>query len=213
MGLTHGMATGVRPELVVLPLRLPVKIFSGIAPPASLLSAMARRPVVSHLQHDATTQSGAIPGYDQLAPTPVSPTSPDQNFPARIGSSNHHINSDEPPPPSYEDAMAEEIGPLDGPRRDYNPPMDSPSSLAGTSDSFASDSKTGGLRRHISERLFPQNAPRNPDEPESVRESHLQTITTVPEDSYAPGWIGERVEIPPPKPPRRKDTKDAVREV
>lgn len=29
---------------------------------------------------------------------------------------------EEAPPPSYEDAIAEDIGPVDGPRRDYQQP-------------------------------------------------------------------------------------------
>ena len=41
VGLAHGVASGVRPELIVLPLRLPVQVWSGIAPPPQLLRAMS----------------------------------------------------------------------------------------------------------------------------------------------------------------------------
>jgi hypothetical protein len=213
VGLTHGMATGVRPELIVLPLRLPVKVFSGIAPPASLLDALASQPAPSHPLNDPVAFDSTSSSYDQPPPTPISPTVTDQNFPARFGSVSQPIDPDEPPPPSYEDAMAEDIGPLDGPRRDYNPPSDPPTSPSGSSNSFASDSKSGGLRRHVSERLFPQNAPRRPDEPEPMRESNLHNSITVPEDGEEVEKSTGAVEIAPPKPPRRQDTRDPIREV
>lgn len=213
VGLTHGMATGVRPELVVLPLRLPVKVFSGIAPPASLLNALANQPAPSHPLNDSKATESMASGYDQPPATPVNPTASDQNFPARFGTINQPIVYDEPPPPSYEDAMAEDIGPLDGPRRDYNPPSDPPTSPSGNSNSFASDSKTGGLRRHVSERLFSQNAPRRPDEPEPMRESNLHNSMTMPEDIEEPEKKAEGFEISPPKPPRRQQTRNPVKEV
>jgi hypothetical protein len=213
VGLTHGKAAGVRPELIVMPLRLPVKVFSGIAPPASLLNALANQPAPSHSLSDPTTPDSLASGHDQPTPTPASPTTSDQTFLARFGSVSQPVDPDEPPPPSYEDAMAEDIGPLDGPRRNYNPPLDPPSSPGGSSNSFASDSKSGGLRRHVSERLFPQNAPRRPDEPEPMRESNLHNSMTVPEDSEAPGRTIEGVEVPPRKPPRRQETRSSIREV
>lgn len=213
VGLTHGMATGIRPELIVLPLRLPVKVFSGIAPPASLLNAIANQPARPHSLHDVETSNGAVSDYNQPTLTPISPTAPDQQIPAQFGSFGPQVDPDEPPPPSYEDAMAEEIGPLDGPRRDYNPPIDPPTSPGGTSNAFAGDSKAGGLRRHVSERLFSQNAPRRPDEPEPLRESHLHNSMTLPDDGETTGRTTEGVEIPPPKPPRRNDTRSSIREV
>jgi hypothetical protein len=213
VGLTHGMASGVRPELIVLPLRLPVKVYSGIAPPPQLLNALANQPSSSHPLQDSKISNGAKLNYDQPPATPVSPTGPDQQFPARIGAFSQAVDPDEPPPPSYEDAMAEDIGPVDGPRRDYNPPVDPPSSPGGTSNSFASDSKTGGLRRNVSERLFSQNAPRRPDEPEPTRESHLPSNMPIPESDEGAAKSTAEGEIPPPKPPRRKDTRNLIREV
>ena len=41
VGLAHGVASGVRPELIVLPLRLPVQVWSGIAPSPELLRKIA----------------------------------------------------------------------------------------------------------------------------------------------------------------------------
>ena len=48
-------------------------------------------------------------------------------------------------PPSYEDALAEDMAPVDGPRREYNQPQGAP---------VTGDSKRGGLFG-ASERLFP----------------------------------------------------------
>ena len=217
VGLTHGVASGVRPELIVLPLRLPVKVYSGIAPPARLLVALTNQPAPPHALHDSNIPTDAVPGYDQRPHTPISPTGSDQQFPARIGSFSQPVDPDEPPPPSYEDAMADDIGPLDGPRRDYNPPIDPPTSPGGTSNLFTGDSKSGGLRRHVSERLFPQNAPRRPGAAEPMRESNMQFPMTVPEDeddvSSRTTTEVEIPEIPPPKPPRRNDTRNSVREI
>lgn len=214
VGLTHGMESDVRPELIVVPLRLPVKVYSGIAPPPQLLNAMANRPPPSHLFNDLKISNGAAMSYDQPPETPISPTSPEQHFPARIGAFSQPVDADEAAPPSYEDAMADDIGPLDGPRRDYNPPIDPPSSPGGTSNSFASDSKSGGLRRNASERLFPQNAPRSPNEVEPVRESHLHGSMSIPEETHVvPATSTAQVDIPPPKPPRRKDTRNSIRNV
>lgn len=214
VGLTHGMATGSRPELIVLPLRLPLRVFSGIAPPASLLNALANQPAPSHTLHNTQTCYDTMQGKNPPPSSPSSPTAPNQNFPARFGSSSQIVDPDEPPPPSYEDAMAEDIGPLDGPRRDYNPPVDPPNSPGGSSSSFASDAKdSGGLRRNVSERLFPQNAPRRPNEPEPMRESNLHDSLTFSEDDEVSRGTTNEVETPPPKPPRRQDTKKSVREV
>ena len=214
IGLTHGIASGLRPELIVLPLRLPVKVYSGIAPPARLLMALANQPDRLHPLHEPNIPNDAVASWSQPPPTPTSGTGPDQQFPARVGSFSQPINPDEPPPPSYEDAMAEDIGPLDGPRRDYNPPIDPPASPNGTSNSSTTDSKPGGLRRNLSERLFPQNAPRRPDEPELMRESNLHSSMTVPEeDDEAPTRTAPETELPPRKPPRRNDTRSSVREV
>lgn len=64
---------------------------------------------------------------------------------------------DEDLPPSYEDAMADDLAPVDGPR---------PSGFGLGQEqrpAFNPDSKSSdGLNRRVSERLFAQNAPRAP---------------------------------------------------
>jgi hypothetical protein len=50
--------------------------------------------------------------------------------------------------------MADEIGPVDGPRRDYNPPI-TPANSGSTG--FGPDSKSSSGTRPVSERLFPES--------------------------------------------------------
>lgn len=131
-------------QTAILPLRYPVEVYSGIAPPAALVEAMAtkrqvplRKPVRQatsprpektpafsaplHLQTDvgAASSSGtAIPPTSQIGPsTPIAtPTesSTPQYRPLPAG--------EEEPPPSYEDAVASDMPAVTGPRGDYQQP-------------------------------------------------------------------------------------------
>ncbi|EXJ83616.1 hypothetical protein A1O1_07239 [Capronia coronata CBS 617.96] len=173
VGLAHGMADGVRPELIVLPLCLPVSVYSGIAPPPQLLQAMAhnRRPQASfappHIFPRPSGSNGSPttplqPDTTLGTPlgTPTTPMSESSSFPTQVGSFNpQHLNDiPDEAPPSYEDAMADEIAPVDGPRRDYQVP----SQPQGQQNAFNPDSKQAGLGRRVSERLFPNNEPATP---------------------------------------------------
>ncbi|KAI9719244.1 MAG: hypothetical protein M1812_003574 [Candelaria pacifica] len=82
VGLTYGRPGTPQSQLTVHPLRMPVQVYSGVAPPPALLSIIAE---------------------SQPEPPPFTPTS------AKVGEA----------PPSYEDAMASELAPVDGPRREY----------------------------------------------------------------------------------------------
>ncbi|PLN80545.1 hypothetical protein BDW42DRAFT_170641 [Aspergillus taichungensis] len=114
VGLTYGSIGSMRPQLIVLPLRMPVKVYSGIAPPKALLDTMAAtgrvKPTVpprtpTRTDHDGPSGRPAMPPRPSAQPVPV----------------NSEEANDEAPP-SYEDAMAETLSPVDGPRREYNPP-------------------------------------------------------------------------------------------
>lgn len=99
-----------QPQLIVLPLRIPVKVYSGIAPPKALLEAMAESGrVPPSMTARPTRPSQEPPSMPQRPTGPPEPTSVDQA-------------GDDVAPPSYEDAMAESLSPVDGPRREYNPP-------------------------------------------------------------------------------------------
>ena len=93
-------------------LRMPCQVFSGVAPPPALLEAMANQ-----------AQSDDIP-----PPTPARPSGPNGILPGtantRPTQTTDHIEpspEDIPPdaPPSYEDAIADRVGPIEGQRRDY----------------------------------------------------------------------------------------------
>jgi hypothetical protein len=96
-----------------------VKVYSGIAPPPALLDAMAAEGKIHSSKSDARnprpSDNGDIPppkpqrpSTDAPVPSPAAAAQPEEGY--------------DDAPPSYEDAMADGIGPVDGPRREYNPP-------------------------------------------------------------------------------------------
>lgn len=189
VGLSHSVDGNSRPELIVLPLRLPVEVWSGIPPPPDLVEAMRRRAANGENVHAAFSQRPP----SQPASTPSTPTydskqKPGGMPPAAAASHLPPNTNEEPPPPSYEDAMAADFAPVDGPRRDYNVPTNGEEAPA-----FNSDSKGSGLSRRVSERLFSSNAPASP-----VR-SRMQSLTISEEQQYSE-------ENPPPLPERSSTT-------
>jgi hypothetical protein len=128
-----------QPQTQVLPLKFPVKVFSGIAPPAALLeSASARPPPIPH--RPSTTANMPDPAYPPQLGTPA----------AAFG---------DEPPPSYEDAMAEDIAPVDGPRREYSGVTDEngPSEVDNTPG--RQNTVRRGEKGGFSDRLFPNAGP------------------------------------------------------
>ncbi|KZF24247.1 hypothetical protein L228DRAFT_92352 [Xylona heveae TC161] len=163
LGLSYGTPGNIKPELIVLPLRHQVEVFSGIAPPEALIAAM--RAGAGSLAAAATAATakpslqqppmppnslppggpsvppaagpGLAPIYPGGPPMPESPVTPSYSqFPPQAGDAGTAIHPPVPDvaPPSYEDAMADEIGPVDGPRRDYNPPPSPPGGGIGNGD-------------------------------------------------------------------------------
>ncbi|KAG2419798.1 hypothetical protein HFD88_004594 [Aspergillus terreus] len=126
VGLTHGTVGNMKPQLIVLPLRMPVKVYSGIAPPQALLDAMAAtgrvKPTVPPPMPKRSTEDG-----DERPPMPPRPSTGLAGPSGPAGHSLHPVpvsaeETYDDAPPSYEDAMAETLSPVDGPRREYNPP-------------------------------------------------------------------------------------------
>ncbi|KIW34968.1 uncharacterized protein PV07_01697 [Cladophialophora immunda] len=189
VGLAHAMASGLRPELMVLPLRLPVLVYSGIAPPPKLLQAMANnpRPQPAPL-HLAPPRPSEINGMSSQPTTPLeTPTTPlseINSYPAPVGSYNPHEQSDIPDdaPPSYEDAMAEDIAPVDGPRREYHVP----SEPVAQRPAFNPDAKGSGLGRRVSERLFSGGEPISPTRTTSMGNAMPDFTITEDEDAGSP---------------------------
>ena len=114
---------------MVQTINMPVKVYSGIRPPQALLDAMMSNP--------------PLPQVSQQTPSTL--TQPPQPF----GPPPPNIPGDAPP--SYEDAMADDLGPIDGPRREYTQPQQPPQQPQIQESSPASEKTT--------QRLFPESGP------------------------------------------------------
>ncbi|KAI9682934.1 MAG: hypothetical protein M1829_006370 [Trizodia sp. TS-e1964] len=147
VGLAYGSSRNPRAEVVVLPLRMPVQVFSGVAPPAALLSAMAEARSAPQNQRVNASQLSIRPPptSGEYPPTSISPSHPPHS------GENSEDTSSNVAPPSYEDAIADELAPVDGPRRDYSQPTESSAGIRGAVDE--KDTRTFG------ERLFPNSGP------------------------------------------------------
>lgn len=119
-------------------------VYSGVTPPQALLSAAAPVPQSLHLRHTQHNDP-----HDPSTPSESSSLGghPSEH-PSQIGSYDDPPPFPDDAPPSYEDALADDIAPFDGPRRDYNPPPSSP---------VVPDGKGSGVSRRVSERLFASN--------------------------------------------------------
>lgn len=96
-------------QLIVIPLRVPVRVYSGITPPPALLEAMDTQTKGKQPPPTPSRPQGEDTGRPPMPPRPaVAPPTQDDSY--------------EEAPPSYEDAMAETLSPLEGPRREYYPP-------------------------------------------------------------------------------------------
>ncbi|KAF4630615.1 hypothetical protein G7Y89_g7522 [Cudoniella acicularis] len=135
VGLGYGFVGEIQPQTITLPLRFQVEIYSGISPPPALLTAMANnpaptlanrptlpiRPATSHIPTTIpiSSTSNIYTTPQQLQPhTPAPIPAPDPLYPPQLGTPGAAALDDAPP--SYEDAMADEISPADGPRREYS---------------------------------------------------------------------------------------------
>ncbi|KAH8808060.1 hypothetical protein F5884DRAFT_881689, partial [Xylogone sp. PMI_703] len=108
VGLGYGIPGHIQaiPQIITLPLRFQLSIYSGIRPPAALIDAMAGRPPQPARPSAAQPPStGPKPTYDPL-------------YPPQVGTAGAPGLDDAPP--SYEDAIAEDITVADGPRREYS---------------------------------------------------------------------------------------------
>jgi hypothetical protein len=110
------LLTASQSQSIVLPLHINVEVFSGIKPPPALLKQIEnnpprRKPVPSDVSSPIAGPSGSLPA--QSAPPAYDEA-----------------------PPSYEDAVAEDLPPVDGPRPGYRPPEDT-----GGEESRITDSK------------------------------------------------------------------------
>lgn len=125
VGLGYGSYKHGEDQLVVLPLRLPVKVYSGIAPPKALLEA-----TVVGANEQGQPGAGAnlnVPGSNSQVPiTPTTPTqqgfAPGSAFPPQGAANAQGAPNYDDAPPSYEEALGEDLPPINGYRGNYQPP-------------------------------------------------------------------------------------------
>ncbi len=107
-----------QPELSIQTLHMPVKVYSGVAPPPELLARM-------YDQWPTRTLPSRPQSFPQT--TSLRPTQPPRIYQQPSQSSQFVAGGPqafpEDAPPSYEDAIADGIGPVDGPRRGYQQNM------------------------------------------------------------------------------------------
>ncbi|KAI8933477.1 hypothetical protein NX059_009215 [Plenodomus lindquistii] len=116
VGLGYGSYEHGSDQLVVLPLRLPVKVYSGIAPPKALLEA-------GFAAGSSQTSTLNVP-----PPIPARPHTPTHAGAPFVGTHNNGGGGPDAPayddaPPSYEDAIGQDLPPINGYRGSYAPPV------------------------------------------------------------------------------------------
>ncbi|KAI9842543.1 MAG: hypothetical protein M1837_007056 [Sclerophora amabilis] len=155
VGLGYGSLKDIR-NRVILPLRMPVQVFSGIAPPAALLKAIASQQSQTRPSITGKTSSAGLQN-PPAGSGPVTPTTPSySSIPPQPGeyAPPAGVTGGDDAPPSYEDAMAQDIAPVDGMRSNYD--MSSEGVVPGGPG--GSEKSPGGFRPDA-ERLFPDSEP------------------------------------------------------
>ena len=116
VGLGYGSYVHGRDQLVVLPLRLPIKVYSGIMPPKALVEAA----MVAESGKGKATNDTLRP--DAQAHAPQSPVSPSGSGTAQAFPPPQGAPAYDDAPPSYEEAIGQNLPPVDGHRGEYQPP-------------------------------------------------------------------------------------------
>jgi hypothetical protein len=96
-----------------MPLKQNVSIYSGIAPPPALLERLTNgRPgSLQHIDSDLSASNIPPPALNSNSPQASAASGPSMPAPPY-----------DEPPPSYEDAMADNLTPANGIRPGYRPP-------------------------------------------------------------------------------------------
>ncbi|MCJ1428991.1 hypothetical protein MMC29_006904 [Sticta canariensis] len=115
VGLSYGSSNNVNSELTIQTLRMPVIIYSGVAPPPELLARMS-----DHWPAQAVTQ----PQPQLQTQTHIPTSEPSQAFyPPQPQSGQYTISPQTLPedsPPSYDDVVGNNHGSVYGARRGYH---------------------------------------------------------------------------------------------
>ncbi|KAL9594497.1 MAG: hypothetical protein Q9219_007010 [cf. Caloplaca sp. 3 TL-2023] len=124
VGLLHGSGEHIFPELAIETLVMPTLVYSGIAPPDALLQAMAAVST-AHLSHPSPHSPPSSPFTPSTRPNfppqqqPLAPFQTGQTHPETHSEIHPEGPFPDDAPPSYEDAIADGIGPVVGPRGVY----------------------------------------------------------------------------------------------
>ncbi|SMY18958.1 unnamed protein product [Zymoseptoria tritici ST99CH_1A5] len=116
VGLAYRGRGKEKPQTIILPLRLDTQVFSGIAPPPEVLARMAAAssstPTTNPINAKLRAEGRQDPdfGANTVPYTPVEGMGGGEEL-------------GEAPPPSYEDAIAEDAAPVRAPRPVYVPPV------------------------------------------------------------------------------------------
>ncbi|KAF1935832.1 arrestin [Clathrospora elynae] len=119
VGIGYGSYRHGEDQLIVLPLRLPVEVYSGIAPPKALLDA------------GFNAEAGKPANLNVPSTQPQAPHTPTTPTHAGFSSANafagqptqaHAAPAYDDAPPSYEDAIGQDLPPINGYRGSYQPP-------------------------------------------------------------------------------------------
>ncbi|KAF2638482.1 hypothetical protein P280DRAFT_551582 [Massarina eburnea CBS 473.64] len=131
VGLGYGSYKHGEDQLVVLPLRLPVKVYSGIAPPQALLEAAVKK-VKRDFKAEPYIASNLQPQLQQQQQQQQQEPAHAQTNNARPQTPTHQqglagATASSPPgyddaPPSYEEAVGASLPPIMGYRGSYMPP-------------------------------------------------------------------------------------------
>ncbi|KAF2033148.1 hypothetical protein EK21DRAFT_59266 [Setomelanomma holmii] len=125
-GIGYGSYKHGEDQLVVLPLRLPVKVYSGIAPPKALLEAAMTgetgtlKPNI-HMLNVPPYQGTSAP-HAPTTPTHAEFASGPNAFPGQPTQPPPQAGGFEDAPPSYEEAIGQDLPPINGYRGSYQPP-------------------------------------------------------------------------------------------
>jgi hypothetical protein len=117
------MLTMPQPELAMQTLRMPCRLYSGIKPPQALIDQMSRREQPVPQRRPSAAPSVAPPPFTERPEGPHVPlTQPGSPATDAVLAGA----APEGPPPSYEDAIADNLGPVDGNRGEYHQPESAP---------------------------------------------------------------------------------------
>jgi hypothetical protein len=119
VGIGYGSYRHGEDQLIVLPLRLPVKVYSGIKPPQALLDGGFN---TDHREVEGAGKPNTLNVPPQQIHAPGTPTTPTHAGGQQGAAGAATLPAYDDAPPSYEDAIGEDLPPINGYRGSYRTP-------------------------------------------------------------------------------------------